>query len=107
MIGGTLVLGSLTGCGSGEPSTATPKQASQTTCAEFMRMSASDQFDAVERAVEGKPGWELKPANGDDPSMALRAATTMAKKNCGQPDAAEKTVADSVYVPQATTVPTP
>ncbi|NNH75790.1 hypothetical protein HLB23_39075 [Nocardia uniformis] len=106
MIVGALALGMLAGCGSDEQS-APVKQASETTCAEFTRMSESDKLDVVEQAVEGKPGWQVKSTDGDGPSMALRAAVTMAKTNCGQPDAAEKTVADSVHVPRTATAPTP
>ncbi len=105
VIGGTTVLGVLTGCGSGEPSA--DAQASPVTCREFLRMSESERFDAVERAVENKPGWRIEHGDGDGPSMALRAAAAMVVKNCSQPDAAERTVAESVYVPQATSVPTP
>lgn len=107
-IGVASALGALIGCGSSEPSASTPaKQPSQTTCAEFMQLSESDQFDMVERAAKGKPGWEIEPANGDEPSVELRTATSIVKDNCGRPDAADKTVADSVYVQLTTTVPTP
>ncbi|WP_330178922.1 hypothetical protein OHB26_20670 [Nocardia sp. NBC_01503] len=117
-VGGALAFGMLTGCGSGEPSSGAPaKQASQTTCAEFMQMSEPDQLNMVERAAAGTPGWEnaaegkpgreVKADNGDEPSVELQTATSIVKKNCSQPDAAEKTVADSMYVPRTTTVPTP
>ncbi|MCP9622922.1 hypothetical protein FOH10_01435 [Nocardia otitidiscaviarum] len=100
VLGGATALGVLTGCGSGESSA--DEQASPVTCAEFLRMSSAEQFDAVERAVQNKPGWQLEAAEGDGPSMALRAATTMVTKNCSLPDAAERTVAESVRIPSTT-----
>ncbi|MBF6236473.1 hypothetical protein IU474_05185 [Nocardia otitidiscaviarum] len=115
VIGGALALAMLTAaCGSSEPAdNASAKQPSQTTCAEFMRMSEADQWAIVQKAAAGQPGWEIRPdwqltpENTDEPPMELRAATTLVKRNCDQPDAADKTVADSVYIPLVTTTPTP